>query len=394
MAVQFRLAALGHTMEKGRVLEWFVAEGGTIKEGQPLLSVETDKAAVDVDAPISGVILRIVGQVDEEYAVGATLAWIGEEGEAVPDAPELAAAAAATPVSTETISAEKRVTPVARRLAERHGIDADAIDGTGPDGRVTKEDVQRAIDAGPAETNATAPKETGAAAPGGNRVPLTGIQRTAAERLSASWRETPLVTEGIDVDFSACLAARAEKAAAWQKAHDIEPSINDIVLKATAEALKAHMRLNAAYADGAIEQFQEINLGVAVDSEQGLIVPVLHRADRLNIGEIAKATHDLGAKAREGKLGLANLEGGTFTVTNLGGLGVDWFTPVLNPPQCAILGVGRVRRAPVVVDDEIMVRDIATLVLSFDHRVVDGAPCARFLAHLKALIENPNTWLQ
>jgi pyruvate dehydrogenase E2 component (dihydrolipoamide acetyltransferase) len=391
MAVQFRLAALGHTMEKGRVLEWFVAEGGTIKEGEPLLSVETDKAAVDVDAPISGVLLRIVGQVDEEYPVGATLAWIGKAGEKVPDTPELTAVAAS---AAQPVAAEKRVTPVARRLAERHGIDADAIDGTGPDGRVTKEDVQRAIDAGPAETDATAPKETGAAAHGGNRVPLTGIQHTAAERLSASWRETPLVTEGIEVDFSACLAARAEKAAAWKKAYDIEPSINDVVLKATAEALKSHMRLNAAYADGAVEQFQEINLGVAVDSEQGLIVPVVHGADRLSIGEIAKAARDLGNKAREGKLGLADLEGGTFTVTNLGGLGVDWFTPVLNPPQCAILGVGRVRRAPVVVDDEIMVRDIATLVLSFDHRVVDGAPCARFLAHLKSLIETPNTWLK
>jgi len=274
---------------------------------------------------------------------------------------------------------------VARRLAQRHNIDADAIDGTGPEGRVTKEDVQRAIDAGPAKTGATVP--------GSNRVPLTGIQRTAAERLAASWRETPLVTEGIEVDFSACQAARAEKAAAWQEAHDIEPSINDIVLKATAQALKAHMRLNAAYVDGAIEQFQEINLGVAVDSEQGLIVPVLHGADRLNIGEIARATRDLGSKAREGKLALADLEGGTFTVTNLGGLGVDWFTPVLNPPQCAILGVGRVRRAPVVMDDNVVVGNVATLVLSFDHRVVDGAPCARFLAHLKALIETPDDWL-
>ena len=381
MAVQFRLAALGHTMEKGRLLEWFVAEGGTIKEGEPLLTVETDKAAVDVNAPISGVLLRIVGHVDEEYPVGATLAWIGEKGEEVPDTLEPTAAVAAKPVS-----AEKRVTPVARRLAERHGIDADAIDGTGPEGRVTKEDVQRAIDAGAAQT--------GAAAPAANRVPLTGIQRTAAERLAASWRETPLVTEGIEVDFSACMAARAEKAAAWQEAHGIEPSINDVVLKATAQALKDHMRLNAAYADGAIEQFQEINLGVAVDSEQGLIVPVLHGADRLNIGEIAKATRDLGSKAREGKLGLAELEGGTFTVTNLGGLGVDWFTPVLNPPQCAILGVGRVRRAPVVMDDNVVVGNVATLVLSFDHRVVDGAPCARFLAHLKALIETPDDWLQ
>ncbi len=380
MAVQFRLAALGHTMEKGRIVEWFVAEGATVKEGEPLLAVETDKATVDVDSPVEGVILRLVGEVDVEYPVGTTLAWIGEAGEEIPDTPETAAPEpAAAPAS--------RVTPVARRLAERHGIDADGLQGTGPDGRVTKEDVRRAIESGaPAVADDTS-------GDGIARVPLTGIRRTAAERLSASWRETPQVTEGIAVDFTDCLALRAEKMPVWREAYGVEPTINDVVLQAATEALKAHMALNAAYVDGAIVQYPEINLGVAVEVEDGLIVPVIHGAGEINIGELADAVIGIAERARAGKLGLAELEGGTFTVTNLGGLGVDWFTPVLNPPQCAILGIGRVRRVPAVVDDGIAVREHANLVLTFDHRVVDGAPCARYLAHLKALIESPAAWL-
>ena len=383
MAFQFRLAALGHTMEKGRIIEWFVPEGGAVKEGEPLLTVETDKAAVDLDAPVEGVLLRVVGEVDVEYPVGTTLAWIGEAGEEVPDEP------AAPVTAQETVAPEQRVTPVARRLAERHGIDADALDGTGPGGRVTKEDVQRAVSEGqPAKPAEPAVPE------GVERIPLTGIRRTAAERLSANWSQTPQVTEGIEVDFSVCLQARAARKDSWREADGIEPTINDIVLKAVAEALKAHPRLNAAYVDGAVEQYQDINLGVAVDVEDGLVVPVVHGADRMSITEIAGAVSGLAEKARAGKLGLNELEGGTFTVTNLGGLGVDWFTPVLNPPQCAILGVGRVRRAPVVVGDDIVVRDLGTFVLSFDHRVVDGAPCARYLAQLKGLIEEPEAWLR
>ncbi len=381
MALQFRLAALGHTMEKGRVLEWLISEGEPVKEGEPLLTVETDKAVVDVDSPIGGILLKIVGQVDTDYPVGATLAWIGEAGEEIP---EEEPAPVAEP---EAVAPELRVTPVARRLAERHGIDADALEGTGPGGRVTKADVQHAVETGQ-------PAADGAAGAGGELVALTGIQRIAAERLSASWRETPMVTEGIEVDFTAALAARAAGKAEWAGADGTEPTINDIILKATAIALAAHPRLNAAYSDGGVRQFREINLGVAIDVDDGLVVPVLHGADGLGLGEIAKAVRGLAEQARQHRLGLAELEGGTFTVTNLGGFGVDWFTPVLNPPQCAILGVGRVRRTPVAEGDAVVVRDRATFVLSFDHRVVDGVPCARFLGHLKELLENPEPWLR
>ena len=447
MAVQFRLAAFGHTMETGRVVEWHIAEGSRIEEGQPLVSIETDKTVVEVESPVSGVLLRIVGQADGEYDVGETLAWIGEEGEGVPDAP-------AAPPKTPTVdrSAESRATPVALRLAQRHGIDAESLPGTGPGGRVTKEDVQRAIDAGgaapvkaadekPAASTAEQSRTSGArvtpvalrlaerhnidagslagTGPGGRVtkedvqraidagaaspekpadersasevevIPLSGIRRTTAERLGAIWSQAPHVTEGIEVDFSAIKSLRASHEEAWREAHGIAPSINDFVLKATAEALKSHPRLNAALIDGAVHQYREVNLGVAVDIPDGLVVPVIRRAETLGIVEIATQVRALAERARGGKLRVGDYADGTFTVTNLGGLGVDWFTPVLNPPQCAILGVGRVRRVAVFAGESIVARDIGTLVLTFDHRAIDGAPCARFLGELRGLIEAP-----
>ena len=453
MAVQFRLAAFGHTMETGRVVEWHIAEGSRIEEGQPLVSIETDKTIVEVESPISGVVLRIVGEADGEYDVGDTLAWIGEEGEVVPDAPATApkAQAAAQP-------AESRATPVALRLAQRHGIDAEALAGTGPGGRVTKEDVQRAVDTGgaapakvpdekPAATTAEQPRISAADRPSGSRVtpvaqrlaerhnidaeslagtgpggrvtkedvqraidtgaaspkepvderqtsdleviPLSGIRRTTAQRLGEIWSQAPHVTEGIEVDFSAILNLRAVNEEAWRQSHGVAPTINDFVLKATAEALKLHPRLNATLVDGTVHQYREVNLGVAVDIPDGLVVPVVRGANTLGIVEIATQVRSLAERAREGKLRIDDYADGTFTVTNLGGLGVDWFTPVLNPPQCAILGVGRVRRVAVFAGESIVARDIGTLVLTFDHRAIDGAPCARFLGELKGLIEAP-----
>ena len=518
MAIQFRLAALGHTMETGRVVEWHVAEGSRIEEGELLVSIETDKAVADIESPVSGVLLRIVGQVDGVYDVGATLAWFGEEGEAVPDEPPAqaqapaakpAAESRATPVAlrlaqrhgidaealqgtgpggrvtkedvqraidegtaapveaptetpaaeqaagsrvtsvalrlaqrhgidaealqgtgpggrvikedvqraidegtatpveapTETPAAEQaagsRVTPVALRLAQRHGIDAEALQGTGPGGRVIKEDVQRAIDEGTA-TPVEAPRETPAPSPaaqpkesaaGAEVIPLAGIRRTTAERLGAIWSQAPHVTEGIEVDFTALQAARTANADAWRNTYGVAPTLNDFVLKATAEALKSHPQLNSALIDDAIHQYSDINLGVAIDIESGLVVPVVRNVDTLGVIALANQVRELADRARNGKLGLDDFSGGTFTVTNLGGLGVDWFTPVLNPPQCAILGVGRVREAAVVADRSIQFRDVATLVLTFDHRAIDGAPCARFLADLRARIEDPSQLL-
>ena len=381
MATQFRLAALGHTMETGRVVEWHVAEGKPVEEGQLLVSIETDKTVVEVNSPIGGTVLRIEGTVDEEYQVGDTLAWIGEDNETIPDKVGVETS------QTQEPSSAPRVTPVAERLAERHGIDASGLTGTGPDGRVTKDDVRRAIKSG------TATDTLAEASPGVEINPLVGIRRTTAERLSSNWSVAPHVTEGIEVDATAMATLRENNKNTWQESKTAVPSINDFVLKATANALQAHPRLNAALIDNAIHQYQDIHLGVAVEVDAGLVVPVVHSAGTLSLFEIAVAVKRLSARAQSGELTPEELGGATFTVTNLGHLGIDWFTPVLNPPQCAILGVGRVRKAPVVENDSIVARDTMTLVLTFDHRVIDGAPCARFLADLRDQIENPEPLL-
>ena len=394
MAVRLRLAALGHTMERGKVVEWYVAEGGTVVEGTPLFAVETDKAVVDVEAPAGGVLLRIDAPVNKEYPVGATLAWIGDAGEALPEQTDETAAAPAA------VSGEQRVTPVARRLAERHGVDADRIEGTGPGGRVTKEDVRRAIDAGAAPalgekaSDEPAPKSKAASGePPHDVIPLKGIRKVTAERLSAHWTGAPQVTEGVDIDMTEVRAFRTARRHEWRSKFGVMPSLNDIVLKAVAVALEAHPALNSSLIDGAIHRYRTINLGVAVDVADGLIVPVLRDVGGLDLGGIASAVADLTARAKAGKLALEDIEGATFTVSNLSALGVDWFTPVLNPPQCALLGVGRMRRTPAAVGREVLIRDIATFVLTFDHRALDGAPAGRFLARLKRVLEAPDSSL-
>ena len=393
MAVRLRLAALGHTMERGKVVEWYVAEGGEVVQGAPLFAVETDKAVVDVEAPAGGVLIRIDAPVNREYPVGATLAWIGDAGEALPDQSD------ETITAPEAVSGEQRITPVARRLAERHGVDADRLEGTGPGGRVTKEDVKRAIDAGTAP--ALEKKASGEPAPGikasgeppHDVIPLRGIRRVTAERLSAHWTGAPQVTEGVDIDMTEVRAWRTANRDEWRAAFGVMPSLNDIVLKAVAVALEGHPALNCALVDGAIHRYRVINLGVAVDVEDGLVVPVLRNADRLDLGAIASTVAHLTNRAKAGKLTLDDFEGGTFTVSNLSALGVDWFTPVLNPPQCALLGVGRMRRTPAAVGRDVVIRDVATFVLTFDHRALDGAPAGRFLARLKRLLESPDTAL-
>jgi len=393
MAVRLRLAALGHTMERGKVVEWYVAEGGTVVEGTPLFAVETDKAVVDVEAPAGGVLLRIDAPVNKEYPVGATLAWIGDAGEALPEQTD------ETVAVSKAVSGEQRVTPVARRLAERHGVDADRLEGTGPGGRVTKEDVKRAIDAGTApalEEKASgelAPETRASGEPPHDVIPLKGIRRVTAERLSAHWTAAPQVTEGVDIDMTEVRAFRTANRDEWRSKFGVMPSLNDIVLKAVAVALEAHPALNSALIDGMIHRYREINLGVAVDVEDGLVVPVLRNVGQLDLGRVASGVADLTARAKAGKLTLEDIEGATFTVSNLSALGVDWFTPVLNPPQCALLGVGRMRRTPAAVGREIVIRDIATFVLTFDHRALDGAPAGRFLARLKRLLESPDAAL-
>jgi pyruvate dehydrogenase E2 component (dihydrolipoamide acetyltransferase) len=421
MALKFGMPSLGHTMEKGKVIEWLKQEGQAVSKGEPLLVVETDKVVTEVEAPADGVVLKILVRPDEERPIGATLALLGAPGEtlseadmrqllgvettpqAAPAAP-VASAVAAPPLTTPRDAGERvKISPIARKLAEEFGIDPASLQGTGPGGRITKEDVLRAAEtaaaaAAPAPAAAPAVTPRRAAASGSARlsvsrtIPLTGIRGRVAERMFESWNTIPRVTEVMQVDMSVTVAFRDAMMGQWEQQYGVRISLNDMITKAVATALPRHPRLNATLVNQEVRLHEGVNIGVAVNLDEGLIVPVIFNADQKDLGQIARESRQLAERARAGRLQLPEISDGTFTITNLGTTGVDLFTPIINPPQVAILGVGMVQRRPVAVGDALAIRPSVYLSLVFDHRALDGVPAANFLQELQRLLTKPQEY--
>jgi pyruvate dehydrogenase E2 component (dihydrolipoamide acetyltransferase) len=292
-----------------------------------------------------------------------------------------------------------KISPIARKLAEELGIDAAIIQGTGPGGRITKDDVLRVAEAQKATPPATpsvpdsAPTVASATPLVTTKtIPLRGMRGRIAERMLHSWNTIPRVTEVMLVDMSATVAFREAMQGQWEQQYGQRISLNDMITKAVAIALQRHPRLNATLEEQEVRLHDAINVGVAVNLEEGLIVPVIAHTDRKDLGQIARETRALADKARANRLQLDDISNGTFTITNLGTTGIDLFTPIINPPQVAILGVGMVQRRPVVVGDALAIRPSVYLSLVFDHRAVDGVPCANFLQELKHLLEKPQEY--
>ncbi|WP_089936493.1 dihydrolipoamide acetyltransferase family protein [Candidatus Entotheonella palauensis] len=463
MAIKFGMPSLGHTMEKGKVIEWLKQEGEILTKGEPMVVIETDKVVTEVEAPVDSVLVRIVVGQEEERPIGATLALLGSPGESLSDAdiqqllgdespaeaasvapaavsatPVLASVAPAAPAAA--VGDRVKISPVARKLAQERGLDLATIPGSGPGGRITKEDVLRAAEA-PAAPAAAASNErvkmspiarklaqeygidaatvtgTGpggrvtkddilqvveasktAAAPAvaaelqAETIPLTGIRGRVAERMYESWNTIPRVTEVMHVDMSATVAFREAMLSQWEQQFGVRISLNDLITKAVAVALGRHPRLNATMGEREVRVHDQVNIGVAVNLDEGLIVPVVRQVDQKDLGQIARESRELAERARSGRLQLDDLSDGTFTITNLGTTGIDLFTPIINPPQVAILGVGMVQRRPVVVGDALAIRPSAYLCLVFDHRAVDGVPAARFLQELQQLLAKPQDY--
>jgi pyruvate dehydrogenase E2 component (dihydrolipoamide acetyltransferase) len=355
---------LGMAMKTGLVTKWRVQEGEPVTEGAALLDIETEKIAAVVPAPATGVLGRVVADVGAKLPVGALLALIGDPADVFPPKKELvttaapAAAAAAQP-------RDAPVSPAARRRAKELGVDVNLVPPSAPGKRVTSDDV---------DAYAAAPTRV---------IPFTGIRAVIAENLSASLREMAQVTVSRDTEVRGLVRRRAELAAGFEAATSIRLTYTDLLVETVARLLPEHPLLNAALTEQGIELFDTVNMGVAVALDDGLIVPVIRDAGTKSLGEIARERADLAARAQAGTLGIDDVEGGTFTVTNLGSFGADAFTPIVNPPQCAILGVGRILDKPVVTrKGRVRTRPTMWLSLTFDHRVVDGAPAARFLAAL------------
>jgi pyruvate dehydrogenase E2 component (dihydrolipoamide acetyltransferase) len=401
MATRVDVPQLGLTMETGTILQWLKAEGDKVEKGQPVVVIQTDKVEYEVEAPVAGVLLKIAAKEGTELPVGSVMGVIGQPGEDVaallgalppePQAGKQAPSAERQPPSVEReaparVPGERiKISPVAKKLAQEHGIDVSTLTGTGPEGRIVREDVERAI--------ASKSREPRVESRAAESLPLTGMRKVIFDRMGQSWREAARVTLFADVDVTELTRLRQGKAAEWERRFGVKPSYGDLFHLAVARSLREEPRINCRLEGQAIRIRPEVNLGFAVDLGEGLVAAVIKDADKKPLGDLAKAARDLAERARAGRLSADDMADGTFTVTNLGGLGVEYFTPIINQPQAGILGVGKITEKPVVMGGGIHVRSMVTLSLVFDHRLLDGAPAAKFLAKVKELLESP-AWIE
>jgi pyruvate dehydrogenase E2 component (dihydrolipoamide acetyltransferase) len=364
MVTKVVMPRLSLTMKEGTVGKWYKKEGESVEKGEPIVEVVSEKATYDLEAPSSGILRKVLVQAGVDVPVNAIIGVITAPEEPFSEA-EITAE---TQVEVEA-EGEKRVpaSPAAKRLAREQGVDLSTVKGSGPEGRIVEEDVQSLIE----QKAETTPKVK-------QTIHLSGYKKTTAERLSRSFRTAPHSAIIMETDVS--------KAAELH--HKTQVSYTAIIVKAVAEALNEFPLLNSTLEGDRIKMFEDVNVGVAVATENGLIVPVIHNADKKPLEEIEAAIKELTEKARQAKLTKEELTGGTFTITNLGMYDVDFFTPIINPPEAAILGIGKITEKPVASNARIEIKPVLMLSLSYDHRILDGAPAAQFLQRVKEKIQN------
>jgi pyruvate dehydrogenase E2 component (dihydrolipoamide acetyltransferase) len=369
------LPRLDEDQKSGMILEWLKGEGAEVEKDEPIAIVMSEKIMMDVSAPVSGKLYKIFAQENVEMPVGQIIAVIAEPSDDPNTVSKFVEEAKRSLAGIEVKAPRKPeervpISPLARKLAEQYGIDVTTVKGSGPGGRIVKEDILRAVEE--LKPEAKAPPRVIA-------IPLTGIRKIVAERMSSSHLAAPHVTLTMDADASEA-----------NKLKETGISYNAILIKAVAKALQTYPIFNSTLEGDQIKQFQDINIGLAVAIKEGLIAPVVHNAEKKTLAEINVAVEDLIRKARENRLSVGEVTGGTFTISNLGMFEVDIFTPIITPGQSAILGIGRIVDKPQVVGGRIEIKPTVTFSLSFDHRVADGALAAQFLQLIKKFFENPN----
>jgi pyruvate dehydrogenase E2 component (dihydrolipoamide acetyltransferase) len=393
-------------MEYGVILKWLKKEGDTVKQGDPVVEIFGEKNEFELESPADGVLLKILCDVDDEIPISEPIAYIGKKGEKVPDVmpkklnvpgaaaptvstttsavstpePKAAAKPITPPSETRLPSGKIKASPRAKKKAKELGIDLSLVVGTGQGGRIVEKDIIAAQSATPV-TVADDRKVKQVAT-------LTPLRRTIARRMTQS-SQHPHITMITEIDMTEVVELREEINDRVQKKHGIRISFNDIIVKAVADTLERFPKFNATLVGNDLVMFDEVNIGVALATEDGLIVPTVKDANKKSITEIAIETKDFGKRARTNELKPEELTGSTFTVSNLGPFKVDLFIPVINPPETAILALGQIKKKPVVVDDAMVIRSMMMASCAVDHRVLDGAPAGQFLEALKETLENP-----
>jgi len=405
MAVEILMPKLGLTMTTGTVIKWLKNVGDSVYKDEPVMEIETEKLTYMVEAPAEGIILKRVGAEGEKYPIAFVLGYIGKPGEEVggSDSGEVAAQPAAAVATDRSFSVEldsfaakersyaekgsgKRViiSPVAKKMAANLGIDYRQIKGTGPSGRIVKADVLAF-----SEAAARTPGFSSVQIPADKIIPYSGMRRAIGETMRKALETIPMVTHQVSADASALVEFRGMVNSGVEDKGE-KVTVGELMLKLTAAALSAMPILNSSFTEEGIRVHGAINLGMATALEDGLIVPVIHSADRKGLLAVSKEAKAIAAKAKAGELSHEQVSGGTFTVTNLGSFGsVDFFTPIINPPQAAILGIGRIADTVSAVGGEVKIVPMMGLSLTYDHRIIDGAVAAQFLKLLMKLMENP-----
>ena len=402
MSTEIHVPTLGESITEAIVAKWFKAVGEAVEVDEPLLELETDKVTLEVNASAAGTLAEIIAEEGATVEVGAILGMIGDGAALAKPAPKPAAAAAsAAPAAVAEAPAEHPLSPAVQRLVSEHDLDPAAIPATGKDGRLTKGDVLAVIEAAKAPAPAPAaaprpaapprpPRETG---PREERVRMSRLRQRIAERLKEAQNTAAILTTFNEVDMKALMALRTAYRDEFEKKHGTRLGFMSFFVKACVEALKELPAVNAEIDGPDVIYKNYYNIGVAVGTPKGLIVPVLRDADEMSFGEIEAGIAQLGRRARDGKLGIEDLQGGTFTITNGGVFGSLLSTPILNPPQSGILGMHKIQPRPVALGDAVEVRPMMYLALSYDHRIVDGREAVTFLVRVKQSLEDPQRLL-
>ncbi|MCM3141064.1 dihydrolipoamide acetyltransferase family protein [Brevibacillus sp. MER 51] len=409
MAVEVLMPKMGMAMKEGTVSHWNKQVGDLVTKGEVIASISSEKIEADLEAPANGVLLEIAVSEWEGVPPGTVIGYIGHPSEQIseetaatatfetaapekkPEEPEVAAKST-TIAASPAAAKEVKISPVARKLAEAAGLPLESLIGTGPVGRITKEDVEKAITDREAKQAVAAEDDKPPAVvveETTEQLPVTGMRKVIASRMMASLQESAQLTITTRADVTDLIGLQKKMNEVTQKEHDIKLTLTDLIARATVLALQRHKQVNSAYIDDRIHRYGHVHLGIAVALEQGLVVPVVRYAESTSVLDLSRRIKALAAQAREGTLGMEEMQGSTFSITNLGAYEIEFFTPVLNPPEAGILGVGAVQETPVFIDEEVQRRSILPLSLTFDHRVLDGAPAAEFLYTLRKYLEEP-----